>query len=383
MDFQSETLAAQVDAAYAQLPISLAVNVVNALLLSIILWPAVDDIILTGWLVALLLLTGLRYLFLRGYRRDVHDGEHARYWQRRFTGSVCAVGVVWGAAGYFLFPVSSFPHQLFLVFVLGGMVAGAVPLLSVLRHAYVCFAVPVVVPVSLRMVSVGDTEHLLLGAMILVFGLAMLASSRQVLRLSTHSIELRLQLTSSIETGRALQQMLRLDELTGIANRRLFDEMLQKEWRRARRENTVLSVITADIDHFKNYNDYYGHQVGDQCLINVATAMQRTLHRPGDVVARVGGEEFAFLLPDTPIEGATAVAELARRSVLRLAIPHEAPGVGGCVTVSFGVASSDDAVLLYPGDLVRASDEALYRAKRGGRNRVAVAGERADPPGQR
>jgi diguanylate cyclase (GGDEF)-like protein len=157
----------------------------------------------------------------------------------------------------------------------------------------------------------------------------------------------------------------------------LFDEMLDEEWRRARRDGSVLAVIIADIDHFKSYNDQYGHPAGDLCLIAVARAMRDALHRPGDLVARIGGEEFAFLLPDTPPAGAGAVAEQVRRSVLGLDLSHEGLSVAGQVTVSLGLAVADDPAIASPDDLLRAADQALYRAKRGGRNQVAIA---ARPP---
>jgi diguanylate cyclase (GGDEF)-like protein len=285
----------------------------------------------------------------------------------------CAAGLLWGSAGFFLFHPSSIPHQVLLAFVLGGMVAGGIPLLAFLGLAYPCFAIPMVLPIAYRMLAAGDEVHVIMGLMILVFGAAMLASAAQVRRLFDDSVELQYQLSTSRELSQTLEQMLRVDELTGIANRRLFDDMLEKEWRRAKREHTVLSVIAVDIDHFKAYNDYYGHPAGDECIRAVARTMSDTLHRPGDLAARIGGEEFAFLLPDTPVGGAVRVSELIRRRVLALGLKHADPAVTGPVTVSLGVASSDNPGIATPSELLRAADKALYRAKGEGRNQVAVA----------
>jgi diguanylate cyclase (GGDEF)-like protein len=140
-------------------------------------------------------------------------------------------------------------------------------------------------------------------------------------------------LFSSTEVAQALEYLVRLDSLTGIPNRRLFEEELSKEWARAKRDNAPLSLIMVDIDHFKEYNDHYGHPAGDLCLVEVAQAMHHTLSRPGDVVARIGGEEFAFLLPQTDLSGAISVVEQIR-DILVLNLPHEASPAASHVTLS-------------------------------------------------
>lgn len=165
-----------------------------------------------------------------------------------------------------------------------------------------------------------------------------------------------------------LQRLSSLDGLTCIANRRRFDEYLEQEWLRAARGNKILSLILTDIDHFKSYNDNYGHQGGDEVLRNVAQSLATGTHRPGDLVARYGGEEFAIILPDTDPEGAARVAEAIRQGVERLNIPHEHSTAADHVTISMGVASIIPREGGLPATLIEAADEALYRAKRGGRN---------------
>ena len=163
------------------------------------------------------------------------------------------------------------------------------------------------------------------------------------------------------------------DGLTQIPNRRLFDETLQREWNRALRDATPLSLILADIDHFKRYNDRYGHVVGDDCLKQVALAIRDSLHRGGDFVARYGGEEFAVILPATDAEHATDVAEKIRAAVTALGIAHADNTATTVVSISLGVAST---VPDHAGDgvsLLQIADRALYLAKDGGRNRVLTA----------
>ena len=371
-----DVFAAQIEQGYRQLPIALAVNLFNGLVLLIVLWGALDTSVLVGWSQFLLMVTAVRYMLLRAFRKAT-KGRHPDYdrWRRYFIASACAGGLVWAVSGVLLFHPESFPHQVFLAFVLGGMVAGAIPLMSSVKHAYPCFAIPVVLPVSVQMFLVGDRVHLIMGLMTLVFGIAMLFSAKQVQRLFHESESLRQRLFSSVKTGEALEQMMRQDALTGIANRRLFEEELEKEWRRAKRDNGLLSVISADIDHFKEFNDHYGHPAGDECLVKVARAMETALYRPGDVVARIGGEEFAFLLPQTTLSGAKSVAEMMRQRILESDLKHEGSPTAGQVTMSFGIASSDHDSVSTPSDLLRASDAALYDAKRQGRNRIALIAE--------
>lgn len=159
------------------------------------------------------------------------------------------------------------------------------------------------------------------------------------------------------------------DGLTGIPNRRIFDQTLSREWRTAARNGAPLAVLMIDIDLFKGLNDAYGHQAGDECLISVAKAILDLLPRAGDFVGRYGGEEFAAILPGTSIAGAQAVAERLRSGIFRLAIPNPSSKYD-YVTISIGVATGDAASVSDLAFLLRASDEALYRAKRAGRNRI-------------
>lgn len=163
------------------------------------------------------------------------------------------------------------------------------------------------------------------------------------------------------------------DGLTGISNRRCFDEALEKEWRRELRQKEPLSLIMLDIDFFKRYNDHYGHQAGDTCLKTVAACLAASVQRPGDLVARYGGEEFVVLLPETSLQHAEQVAEQIRQNVLSLAVPHQASDAAQIVTISLGVAGLVPQAGFSSQQLLKMADQALYAAKAGGRNRVCVA----------
>lgn len=181
------------------------------------------------------------------------------------------------------------------------------------------------------------------------------------------------------EAAGKLAVMAATDGLTGLANRRQFDLNLDREWRRAARNETPLALLLLDADCFKSYNDRYGHQEGDQVLRSIAACIRDTVRRPADAGARYGGEEFAVLLPETDAAGALAMAERLRGAVEALGIPH-AGSLNGRVTVSIGVAASWPQAGEEEAMLVREADEALYEAKHGGRNRVAGA-RRGDVPG--
>lgn len=174
-----------------------------------------------------------------------------------------------------------------------------------------------------------------------------------------------------------LEQQALLDGLTGINNRRAFDHTLAVEWKRTLRTGVPLSLVLLDVDHFKLFNDHYGHLAGDDCLRATARTVRGALHRAGDSVARFGGEEFAVLLPATETASAQMLANRLCRAVAGMQIPHcENPEGAGVVTISGGVSSADATVpkeVPMPESLLRAADAALYKAKHEGRNRVAVA----------
>jgi diguanylate cyclase (GGDEF)-like protein len=166
-----------------------------------------------------------------------------------------------------------------------------------------------------------------------------------------------------------LKRLTSLDGLTGIANRRHFDAVLLREWRRAMRQGEEISILMCDIDFFKLFNDTYGHQSGDECLRQIAQTLSQSMDRGGDLLARYGGEEFIAVLPGTSLSGASFVAEQMRKAISQLNIPH--PGTTFAhITASFGVASAVAMPETDPQDIVGAADLALYKAKHRGRNRV-------------
>ncbi|HFQ88854.1 MAG TPA: PleD family two-component system response regulator [Desulfobulbus sp.] len=180
------------------------------------------------------------------------------------------------------------------------------------------------------------------------------------------------------EANKVLERLSSLDGLTGVPNRRRFDQLLRKEWQRAIRHGSSISIIMMDIDFFKLFNDTYGHQGGDDCLRQVAGILEKSVQRETDMVARYGGEEFVAILPETGVKGALAVAEDMRANVEARKIPHENSKITDHVTISVGVATTVPERGSQPEDLIAAADQALYQAKNNGRNRVQSAGFHSD-----
>ncbi len=176
-----------------------------------------------------------------------------------------------------------------------------------------------------------------------------------------------------------LERLANLDGLTLIANRRCFEETLQREWQRHQQTDGTLALILADVDQFKPYNDHYGHPAGDECLRQVARILYRTVRQPEDLVARYGGEEFVLILPDTDVAGALRVVERIQAELHSLHLPHAYSSASDRVTFSLGIVSCVPANGGSMAQLIAQADQALYAAKRQGRNRCVV--QTADLPG--
>lgn len=194
-------------------------------------------------------------------------------------------------------------------------------------------------------------------------------SVREHERHVTHELEVAAE--DLKRTNATLERLSAVDPLTQLPNRRQFNAVLQREWRRAARGAGPLAVVMVDIDHFHAYNERYGHLAGDECLIKVAAALAAVIHRPTDLVARWGGEEFIYVLAETDLEGAALIGEKVRAAIEALAIPHASSDASQVVTVSVGVASTRPSLERSPEELLAMADEALYKAKGGGRNRVS------------
>ena len=203
--------------------------------------------------------------------------------------------------------------------------------------------------------------------------MAALRMRREIERRET--CESRLNETQALlaQANKVLNDLGGWDEISGVLSRRRFDEVFDTEWRRAQRETENLSLLLASVDYFNRFTEIYGLQAGSECLKQVARELKRVAKRPGDIVARYSGANFAILLPKTGIDGAVTVGDMARSAVEALAVPHDGSEVASVVTLSVGAASVIPSPFMVPHNLVDAADKALFQAKREGRNRVSYS----------
>ena len=205
-----------------------------------------------------------------------------------------------------------------------------------------------------------------------------LTAQNQLLK---QEIQARKQLEAQLQqANRQLQQLVTIDGLTGVANRRHFDNYLAREWRRLTREQHPLSLLLCDVDYFKLYNDTYGHLAGDDCLRQVAQTLAKIVKRPADLVARYGGEEFAVILPNTDLVGAQYLGQQILAAIRGLEMAHHRSPLNQLVTVSMGVATQIPQREYSCSQLIQAADLALYTAKQQGRARLIVAENNLENP---
>jgi diguanylate cyclase (GGDEF)-like protein len=240
----------------------------------------------------------------------------------------------------------------------------------------------VLLPAIAWLLSQDDTVRVILGFFLIIFMIAMWIFAYQVNHSLTSSFRLQLEnqsLANSLKQSNARLQVLNeellqlsaTDGLTQVANRRYFDERFVSEFSRGSREGTALSLIMIDVDFFKSYNDELGHVAGDECLARIAISIRDSLKRPTDLVARYGGEEFVVLLPVTPPEGACKLAEEIRQNIEALKVVHPRSSIAAHVTVSLGVTGAAQIGKTSRREfLLQKADQALYKAKLGGRNMV-------------
>jgi len=401
---------------YGQSHGALTGSLLSAVVVAALFWGRTAHAVLIPWLLALLFVGALCLCLVNAYRHAADAKPNPGRWERRLMAGLALTGAGWGMGALLLPPPGLDAYAALYLLWAGGLSAGAVAAYSVRVRAFLAFALPALVPFAVYSLTRGDAEGQTLAVMLAMFFAFLLLSAlrsqggllnaltlqlqsrRRVGQLNAEreraerlNAELRVDIDEhqrTLETlqhakqqaedlAQRLQLLSSLDGLTGIANRRHFDEGLDREWRRALRGRTPISLIMVDIDFFKPYNDTYEHQAGDECLKQVARLLKGYSRRGGDFAARYGGEEFAVVLSGTDGDGAREIAEEIRLRVECLGIPHESSRVKAVVTVSAGVATLTPGEDATPGALVRMADTALYQAKETGRNRVAVAGPQA------
>jgi len=333
-------------------------NLAGSVTLVVGLWGTAQRSLLIIWMLVIIVFNVARQLVWRRFPTGFIGEAETHRWEMRFMASVAISGVLWGAAGGLFYVADQAEQGLFLALMIVGMCAAATASLSYHRIAYPVFLLPAITPIMLHLISDEKLTANAVGFVIPFYFTLLYLLSQEIYRAAHESI------LGHINS----QYQAMFDHLTGVANRRAFEEALDREWYRAMRDRHVLSLVIADIDNFKLCNDTYGHEIGDRVLKSVAALLEQHIRRGADLVARIGGEEFAIILPDTDLKGVVALAENIRMGLRKLANSNhkEIPEV----TMSFGVSSlvpdsSIDARLLFS-----QADAAVYKAKRKGKDRI-------------
>jgi len=384
-DIDAQVFAEQVRVLYRSAPRAIPFNVVNPLILVMIFWSAAPQPTLQAWFWALVVISAMRLLHVR---HVLHRGDlagSARSLAHQFAAGSTATALLWGVGFVAVGAGLQLSYQMLFLLTLGGMAAGAFTSMGTYRAGYLLFLGALFVPALIVLLAQGNQLSVNTALLVLLFVGMLAVTQRITYRMWVNGI--RASIENEILADRLgrtndelqaakneLETLAGTDALTRIPNRRYFEQTFALEWSRARRDGLPIACLMTDIDHFKGFNDRYGHPAGDLCLRRIADVLDAELKRPGDMVARYGGEEFVVLLPETDLPGALTVAERLRKRVAALAIRHENSPIARHVTISVGVTSAapDDA-----GDkqaLVSAADEALYAAKQQGRNRVVAFG---------
>jgi len=361
-------------------------NLVNGTILLVVFWNQADRSLLIGWFLGLLLITFMRLAHvLFELKRDRWQSHYQQLLRHFMVGSMLS-GAVWGG-GYIVLahPTAESYHLLYLL-VLGGMASGAFTSMASKTAVYLGYLLPMMMPAILFSFLDATAVGYAGGTMITLFMLMLIVTHRSSSQLLVEGIRLGIEkealvaeLSASNELLKQSNQQLEhaheglrkvslTDDLTHLPNRRHFSQLYQQQWGGAKRANQPLACLMIDIDEFKNYNDHYGHQAGDQCLQQVAQLLNQCLQRPEDQVARYGGEEFVAVLPETSASGAALVAQRMVETLHKADWPH-AKSHHGHVTISIGIACSQPVDGDNPDTLLKHADQALYLAKDRGRNR--------------
>ena len=404
------------DASCAHCVVDTGGNFVASTALAAIFVETANLVVLAAWLVVINALSFFR-LYISIVVPRLGDGARRRA-ELAFSAALVLHGLVWTMAFFLLAPEDSVAQRSAVIVWLAGSASWVVAAYTLLFEAVLGFLVLQIFPLAIYLLFVGDRfwQLVSVGCFLFLPTMAIIAIRNnawlirgQITQLEkedlaealVHEQQAVLELVGNLEAdlnrreiieldlreekARAealaseLEKLSSLDGLTGIANRRRFDQTLEREWNRGARAQQSLALIMCDIDYFKQYNDRYGHQAGDACLRQLAQVLETSLKRGGDLAARYGGEEFAILLPDTGLENATMLAENVREHLQQLGLPHDASLVAPILTASFGVAAIVPTAEMSPSVLIRRADEAMYEAKARGRDRIVRAtGEAGD-----
>lgn len=351
-----------------------------------VFWDVADHNLLLLWLAAHVALTLIRLAYNTKFtRQNPNQASSLERWGRLYVAGTFLSGLIWGSLSLFYEPSWPASHQVSLIVFYTGIIAASFNTHTPYFIAFPAFYLPPAGMLIFTLFRQQGEGYQTLAALFTIYIVLMYLSALCHHRSITRALEIRFdneRLTADLlVSNRKLSALVDTDELTGLYNRRAMFHRLGSEWNRHFRSRTVLSLLYIDLDYFKQYNDTYGHEAGDQCLICIAKLLHNHALRSSDMAARFGGEEFALILPETSLQDAEKIAASILDDLTLLHIPHSGSAMTDHVTASLGIASmipdeADNDIVLR-----ESADRMLYQAKHTGRNRfVSVTGA---PPAPR
>ncbi|MDD2828478.1 MAG: GGDEF domain-containing protein [Sulfuricurvum sp.] len=349
-------------------------GMITAIVTAITLWKVADHTLLSGWLILMIIAYSMRFVTTILFFRTHISDQMTEIWVRRYIICTFFAGVIWGSLAFLLDPSWPAAYQVVLFVVYTGLIAGAFSANSSVFVAFPSFYLPMVVALMIVMLQMKDEAFNALALLFMIYIALMYISSLKFYNQLTYTLQLRFDNEKLVqelaESNEKLVHLADIDGLTQIYNRRSLDRFLNAEWNRHYRNQKPISFLFIDIDYFKQYNDTYGHEAGDNCLIEISRILKCNAKRASDITARYGGEEFAVIFPET--DEAKAF-EIAQRMITHLhdsSIEHSTSLVSEYVTMSIGVST---IIPQNPNNsewLLTSADKALYEAKNSGRNQV-------------
>ncbi len=363
---------------YAVFPVTTTMLVVAISFIAFLVWKDVGKDQATYWFVAALCIVMVRIAIYWAYNSDKAD-RNSTIWRYAFHfGAYASASLILIASICFFSRLASAEQLIFTILALG-IASGALPVLATDPKSYTIYVLLITVPITFFYLAAPEISTKLVGTVTILFiGMLIMAAhlfKRSILdsmiyRYRSEQLAQRLKVANSrlSAANRELQQISTIDELTGTYNKRFFNQRFNEIWADHVRQNQTLTALMVDVDHFKAFNDLYGHLQGDLCLKRIANELSGVIHRPRDFVSRFGGEEFLLILPATELEGAKEIAEQIHSRIKQLNIPHQVEGLVNRVTVSIGYSSITPGKKSDPERFLHEVDRALYQAKHQGRN---------------
>ena len=348
---------------YRSMPSAAVGHSVAAAFTVFALYDSVAQNYLFIWLAAIVTVSVARVAVTSFVERQLIDADMASIstWAKLLAGMAFVQTSIWGSATFVIWP-DDIGYRAFLVALLAGIIAAGGIMLALHRRSFIIYCLPIAIPTVIQLVIGGTQLELTLAFLIVFYSGLLFVSVNRLTNVFLEGLKLRF----------LMQTESRTDALTALANRRGFDESLQDIWQQSIRSNQPIGLLIIDVDFFKNYNDYYGHPQGDVALKKLGELFRKVASRSTDLCARIGGEEFALLMPATELEGCQQVANAIMEELKQARIPHR-NSKNGFMTVSIGLNVAQPLRDSKTNTFVMEADQALYEAKETGRNRVCIA----------